>query len=202
MQAKVEGGTPPVEQKSMARIVSNVGQSGADSIRIGGMTRDTLGMAEAALTNQQWPSAVASNAQQEIENLKSQYPKGSISYYNSRRAECFENIKRVQDLKTQQDTMIEEYNGHIALCKHREKLIADIDPEDRDAIKAVNKQYPPYSVKAMEQQLVQCREAIQRCDDVVAAEYDSISELDKAIERCKMRNVELQKLGADISGLT
>lgn len=202
MQAKVEGGKPPVEQKSMARIVSNVGQSGVDSIRIGGMTRDTLGMAEAALTNQQWPSAVASNAQQEIENLKSQYPKGAISYYNSRRAECFENIKRVQDLKTQQDTMIEEYNGHIALCKHREKLIADIDPEDRDAIKAVNKQYPPYSVEAMEQQLVQCREAIQRCDDVVAAEYDSISELDKAIERCKIRNVELQKLGADISGLT
>lgn len=201
MTAKPEGGKPPVAEKPLSRIVPNVGQSGAESIRIGGMTRDTLGMAEAALANQQWPTAVAANAKQEIENLKTKYPKGSITYYQSRRAECLENIKRVQDLKTQQERMIEEYNGHIALCKHREKLLADIDPEDRDAIKALNKQYPPYSVVAMEQQLVQCREAMARCDDVVTAEYDSISELDKAIERCKMRNAELQKLGADISGL-
>lgn len=193
---------PEAKKKPLSRIVSNVGTTGAESIRIGGMTLDTMGMAESAITQQQMPMAKASNAKQEIENLKSQYPKASISYYQARVKECEENIKRVQDLKDQQDKMIEDYNGHIALCKHREKLLADIDPNDRESIKALNKQYPPYNVEAMQQQLIQCREAIDRCDDVVKQEYDSIIELQQAIERCKMRNVELQKLGADTSDLS
>ena len=193
---------PDVPKKPLSRIVPNKGQSGAESIRIGGMTLDTMGMAESAITQQQMPMARASNARQEIENLKSQYPKASISYYQGRVKECEENIKRVQDLKEQQDKMIEDYNGHIALCKHREKLLADIDPNDREAIKALNKQYPPYNIEAMQQQLVQCREAIERCDDVVKQEYDSIIELQQAIARCEVRNVELKKLGADISDLS
>lgn len=199
MTAKPNGANPPSARKTLSRVVSNEGQTGAESIRIGGMTLDTMGMAESAITQQQLPMARAANKKQEIENVKSQFPKPKISYYEGRISECEGNIKRVQNLITEQRAMIEEYTGLIAINGVREKMLADIDQNDRKAVLKINLQYPPYDVDAMRQQIVQSNEAIERSDAVIKQEYDSIIELKQAIGRCMMRNDQLRKLGADMS---
>ena len=61
------------------------------------------------------------------------------------------------------------------------------------------KQFPPYKVTAMEQQIVQSTEAIERADNVIAQEYSSIAELREVLALCKLRDTTLRSLGATIA---
>ncbi len=190
------------------RDVSNIGITGISSIRIGGMTLDTLPMAEAALTKQQWPEIEAANIKQEIENILGKYPRTTIVYLESRVKECLNNIERVRKLITDQNTMINEYSAQISLCTHRdrelkkleEQLKADeISLNDRDnKAKALKLQFPLYDVGAMKQQIEQCKEAILRSDVVIDTEFKSIFQLRDTITLCRQRDADLKPYGVRV----
>ena len=66
--------------------------------------------------------------------------------------------------------------------------------------KKLFKRFLPFSIPAMEQQIVQCNEAIERCDIVIQKEHDSIAEFTEAKALCKQRDVELAQYGAVAEG--
>lgn len=192
----------------MGQDVPNIGQMGIESIRIGGMTLDTLPMAEAALTKQQWSEKVADQKRQEVENILADSPHQKVSYLESRVVECQENIARIRTLKAGQQSMIDEYTGHISLCEHRDKEIAKLD-HDREnmriseheharLVKELKKQFPPYNVHAMQEQIDQCREAIVRSDSVIDQEFLSIDELKQVASLCRQRDKKLEPYGVKV----
>ncbi len=177
----------------------NIGEVGPKSIRIGGMRLDALPIAEAAHAKFQLPDVMRTEIQNKVEIILAKYPRPRVDYIQSRITECQENIVRVQKTELEQDEMIREYNGHISLCEFRDKEIAKLDPEkDKAAIKDLHLRFPPYNVAAMEQQIVQCRESKQRCDDVVKQENNSIQEFSEALGLCQQRDLELRQYGIKV----
>lgn len=198
-------GKQDAPKKGNGRIVPNIGKTGLESVRIGGMTLDTLPMVEAALTKQQWPMVKKSNEQQEVDNILGRYPKVKTDYLLSRITECKENIKRIRGLIDSQNKMINEYSAHISLCAHRDREIdkayadkeAPLDEVDAK-IKSLKLQFPPYNVEAMETQIGLCKEAIERSDVVIDTEHNSIAELKEVITKCHQRDTELKPYGVRI----
>lgn len=179
--------------------VSNLGITGINSIRIGGMTLETLPFVEQAITKQQWTQVQADNARQEVENILAEYPSQTIAYLESRVRECFDTIDRIKKMKADQQRMIDEYSVHIGLCKHRDREIAKLDPvKDVEAIKALRLAFPPYDVDAMKQQIEQCKEAILRADTVIDAEHASIVEMKQLITKCEQRDALLAPYGVKV----
>lgn len=175
---------------------SNIGKTGLDSIRLGGMSLDMLPIRESAITQEQWSEVEANDKRQQIENILAEYPKGKISYFNSRIDECQENIERIRQLKADQQKMINEYTAHIGLCKHRDKMLALTD--DPAEIRKLNIQFPPYNVEAMEEQIKLCEDAIERSDNVIDQEFSSILELRDVINRCQERDAKLKPFGVKV----
>ena len=183
----------------VGRRVPNIGITGIDSIRIGGMTLHTLPMAEAAITKQQWSQVQADAARQEVENILAEYPSQTIAYLNSRVRECHDTIERIKKMKADQQRMIDEYSVHIGLCSHRDREIAKLDPvKDAEAIKKLRLDFPPYDVGAMKQQIEQCKEAILRADTVIDAEHASIVEMKQLITKCEQRDALLAPYGVKV----
>ena len=184
------------------RKTSNVGISGVDSIRIGEMKISDLPIAESAIAKQQIPLAEDTERQNKIENILRGYPKQSVPYLDSRVLECEVNIARIGEMKNQQSKLISEYTAQITLCKFRDKEIAKIDEDDPDKDRKVRelfKDFPPYQVPAMEQQITQSEEAIVRADEVIAKEYDSIAEMRELKGLCEQRDLKLRNLGAKVA---
>lgn len=183
----------------MGQEVSNIGQTGVASIRIGGMKLDTLPIAEAAIAKMQWADKQAEETRNKVENILGKYPKPRVDYLVSRITEAQENILRVKKLKSDQETMIQEYATHISLCHYRDVEVAKLKaPEDQAAITALELKYPPYNVKAMKQQIEQCKEALIRCDVVVETEHTSIAEMTGILALCKQRDAELKQFGVKV----
>ncbi len=181
----------------------NIGVRGVESIRIGDMKICDLPIAEGAIAKQQLPLAEDTERKNEIKNILAGYPKQSVIWIESRIKESEENILRIGDMKTQQHAMISEYNSQISLCKFRDDEISRIaeDDEERDAkIKDLFKRFPPYKVTAMEQQIIQNAEAIERADEVIAKEYESIAEMRELKGLCEQRDLKLRYLGAQAVG--
>ena len=145
-----------------------------------------------------------------INTINATYPKHRIDYLVSRINECHENIDRINKSKAEQANMVSDYKGHIALCVHRDKEITALEKkyiageidhgECVKQTKALKKQFPPYNVAAMEQQIVQCGEAMERCDGVIRQENDSIAEFTDVMAQCRIRDTELAKYGAVAEG--
>lgn len=183
----------------MGQEVSNIGETGVASIRIGGMKLDTLPIAEAAIAKQQWPQKVAEENANKIEDILGRYPKQRVDYLVGRINESQENILRVKKLKAEQDQMISDYSVHINLCDYRDREIAKLDEVlHADQIKELKLKYPPYDVKAMKQQIEQCKEAKIRCDIVVDAEHASIAEMNGVLALAKQRDAELAPFGVKV----
>jgi hypothetical protein len=187
---------------------SAIGIDGIESVRLGGMMLDQLPIREAAITKMQWADKVEDENRQKVENIKAEYPTQKISYLSSRVIECEANIQRIIKFKSDQQAMIDQYTTQIGLCTHRDKEILKSDARREDgeitadehkaAVKALRLEFPPYNVDAMKQQIVQCKEAIERADVVIAQEYLSIAELKEVITFCKMRDKLLKPYGAEI----
>lgn len=181
----------------------NIGVKGVESIRIGDMKICDLPIAEGAIAKQQLPLAEDTERRNEIKNILAGYPKQSVIWIESRIRECEENILRIGDMKAQQHAMISEYNSQISLCRFRDDEISRIDEDDdeRDAkIKDLFKRFPPYKVPAMEQQIIQNAEAIERADAVIVTEYESIAEMRELKGLCEQRDLKLRYLGAQPVG--
>jgi hypothetical protein len=180
----------------MNKREDNKGLTGIDSIRLNGMKLDALPLAESAIAKEQWSQVQANEVKNKIEAIIGRYPKPSVAYLNGAISECQLNIKRIKKFKSDQDTMISEYTIHIRLCGYRDDEIAKLDQiDDHDEIRRLKIKYPPYDIPAMEQQIKQCKEAMERCDDVIEQENDSIRELSGVLALCKQRDAELKHYG-------
>ncbi len=176
---------------------------GVESIRIKGVAVDELPLGMGNEAKAGMPAAIEQERLNNIATINSKFPPHRIDYLVSRINECSENIDRINSTRAEQEKMISEYTGHISMCKHRDKELAklDVDADDfKEKKKALFKQFPPYDVAAMEQQIVQCKEAISRCEDVVRQENASISEFSEVKALCRQRDIELAQYGAVAEG--
>lgn len=171
----------------------NIGQTGRESIRIGGKKIDELPIAEGAITKLQMPAIDESIKRNKLGNIIAKYPKQTVDWVKGAIRECETTIKKVRNLKSEQQKMIDEYTSHISLCSYRDEEIAKTDDDEK--IKELNLKFPPYNVKAMEQQIIQCKEAIERSDDVIDKEHNSIAELRELLTVCQQRDKELEPFG-------
>ena len=186
---------------------SNIGLVGPESIRIAGRKIENLPIAEGARAKQQMGAVIENDRLNKIATVNATYPTQRLDYLLSRINECRENITRVNKTIDEQNNMISEYRGHISMCKHRDKEIARIEKtgahqtnEGKAQIKSLRSVFPPYNVDAMEQQIVQCKEAIVRCNDVIAQENTSIGEFQVVVSKVKERDIKLANLGALAEG--
>lgn len=183
------------------KTTTSTGLVGPESIRIGGMKVQDLPLAEMAQAASQLPLAEDTARQNKIDDIIVGAPKQRVSYLEGRIAECQANVVRIGGMKQQQQQMINEYSAQISLCAFRDKEIANIaddDPERDALVRDLNKRFPPYNVIAMEQQIVQSTEAIERADGVIAQEYASVAELREYLVLCQARDVKLRALGVEI----
>lgn len=173
-----------------------VGESDIESIRIGGKKLTNLDMVPAAHAKQQMPVVLKTDRENKIGAIKAKYPKQSALYLRSRITECEENVKRIMGFRDEQSQKISEYKGLIMMCGIRDNTVAALDPEkDKDQIKTLKLQVPPYNIAAMEQQIIQFKEAIERSDKVIKQEYDSIGEHKEIVALCDQRDLELKQYG-------
>lgn len=175
---------------------SNKGLLGVESIRLGGTDINYLPMAEAAITKQQWPKIIEESKKQEADNIIAQYPKTTIRYCESRIVECELNIERIRQLKSDQNKMINDYSAQVSLCEFRDVQVAKLDADkDKAEIAKLKLDFPAYDIEAMNQQIVQCREAIVRSDEVIDREHKSVSELKDTISKLEVRDEKLKVYG-------
>lgn len=189
---------------------SNIGQEGVESIRIKGKRIEDLPLGQGNEAKEQLPDAIETQRINKIEGVIAKFPKQRIDYLDSRIVECKGNIDRMMKTITEQNQMISDYKGHIAMCKHRDTLIErqecklinkKITQEEFDEDKKLlNKQFLPYDVAAMEQQIVQCEEGIERCNEVIKRENLSVTEFSEVRALCVHRDLELAKYGAVAEG--
>ena len=177
-------------------MTSNVGETGVESIRLGGHKIENLPIRERHLALDQMPKVNAMSRKGQIDNIRARYPKQSIAWVDGTLRECDNNLVRIRDFIGEQEKMTNEYMGQISLCKHRDKEIAKLDPEkDIDAIKKLRLQFPPYNVEAMQNQIKQNREAVNRADVVIDTEHNSIAELKALHKQLEERDRKLKTLG-------
>lgn len=185
----------------MGQDDSNIGILGVDSIRLGGMKVDSLPIREGAITAEQMPAIREADKQNTIENIRAKYPKQSQAWVRGAIRECEATITNVRGLKTDQDKMISDYSGHISLCAFRDAELLRLDSEkDAEEIKSLKLRFPPYDVKAMKQQITQCKEAIVRSDIVIDKEHADISRFKELLSDCIRRDTELREHGVAIVG--
>ena len=149
----------------MGRVTSNIGITGVESIRIGGMLISDLPLAEAAQAKAGMKLAEDTERLSKVHGILKTAPKQPIAYLQSRIKEAQHNIKRIRDLRAREQKTIDEYRTQIALCEHRDKEIAKTD--DPAKHKELYRDFPPYNVDAMRQQILQCEQGQVRCDDVI-----------------------------------
>ena len=160
---------------------------------------DELPMAAAAHAMQGIPAFIKTDKANNEEAIRARYPRPSIAYIDARIAEAKENVFRVGQLRLDENTRISEYTGHIALCEHRDRLMVGLDDvADFEAVSSLKRQYPPYNVEAMRQQIKQSQEATVRCEEVIQKENDSVAELREARALCLQRDAALRKIGVTI----
>lgn len=159
------------------------------------METGSLPMREGRITLDQLPAVNAAHKKNQIEDVKGKYPPQSIAWIDGALRECKGNMHNVRQLAADTQAKINEYSGHISLCKHRDKLLNET--KDPDEINKINKQFPPYNVKAMKDQIRQFRTTINECDTVVDKEQDTIRELMELRRVCVERDQKLAALGAN-----
>lgn len=189
---------------------SNIGEVGIDSIRIKGKRIDDLPLGQGNEAKEGLIAARETERINKIEGINAKYPTHRLDYLNSRINECRENINRMHKTIGEQNTMISEYRGHISMCEHRDREVTKLDEvllrkeisfeTHAEKVKALKREFPPYDIDAMNQQIKQCHQAIQRCQDVINQENKSIEEFSEVAALVKQRDKELAQYGAIAEG--
>lgn len=175
--------------------------TGIDTIRLGGQRVSELPWTSQAQIRNDLKLAEDTERQNKIDNVLARYPKQSVGYLQSRIDECLENIKRMNQHKSDTGNRLSDYAAQISLCEHRDREIARIpeDALDREAqIKDLKKRFPPYDVVEMQKQVLQFKEDIIRFDRVIETENASIAEHEKYKALCESRDRELKQLGVKL----
>lgn len=183
------------------RFTSNIGKTGPDSIRIGGMRIEELPIRENAIALQQIPLVADTHRQNEIDNIVRGFPNQRVPYLEGRIREAEHVIERTNALKVEYNAKINEYSAQISMCEFRDKeisRIAEDDPDGEEKIKDLRRRFPLYDIEAMRNQIEQFREAIARCEQVIVDENKSIREMTEVKTQCEMRDARLKQLGVRI----
>ena len=175
---------------------SNIGITGPDSLRLGGMKVDELPFAAAEQTKHQLPEFYATEKLNKIARIKARFPKQSVDWCNGAIRECEGNMVNVRGLKAQAAGQIEEYKALISQCKRRDRKIDEAESQGKteDEIRVIKKGFPLYQVKPMKHQIGQFRATINRCDDVIEKEKQSIKEVRDLRTACAERDRLLKEL--------
>jgi phage shock protein A len=176
---------------------SNKGKEGLDSLRINGSKLDNLPLGQGEQARLGLADFLKTDKETKENNIKAKYPKVSEEYINGTIKELRANIKRVREMKSGLKNKIAEYNTLITQGKIRDaqiELLNKDNPEDAKKIRELLKQFPPYNIQALEDQISQFEESIKRCDAVIDQEHDSIAEFNKNLALVQQRDRELRSI--------
>jgi hypothetical protein len=176
---------------------TNIGQTGLDSLRIDGMRIGNIPLGQ----GNEAKEGLTDFLKTEKENLKNdilaRYPKHKQDFLKSQVQECKLNIKNIKNFKSKLREQIAEYRQIIKDCDFRENEINKYNkdnPEDAEKIKQLRLKYPPYDVEALQQQIQQFEESIERCDEVIEKDYESVTEIQQILVLVEHRERELKNV--------
>lgn len=175
----------------------NVGQEGLNSIRINGSKIENLPLGQGESAKNGLAAFIKTDKETKENNIKAKYPKVSESYIRATLQELNDNIQRVKDLRSGMKKKITEYRILITQSQIRDSQIKFFDkenPEHNKKIKELMKQFPPYNVQALEDQITQFEESIERCNGVIEQEFESIAEFTKNLALVQQRDCELKAI--------
>jgi hypothetical protein len=188
-------------------MTSNRGEVGVASIRLNGwrIAEIPLGLGNQAVA--QIPLALDLERQQEIENILASYPRVTAEYLESRIRECQTAIKDFQRVKKETRVKIGEYRA-LMQAEEGKPMLRDLDDkiaeiaktdlshEEKVAqIKALKQGCTPYDTKSMQAQIDQFEMNMDRLDEAIQQENDSIAELNETKGMIAIRDNELRGLG-------
>jgi hypothetical protein len=185
----------------MGGFDSNIGKAGPDSIRINGMKPENLPIAEAARVQPQMAEARENERQNVIAGIRKKYPTQDVGYLEGRIKECRTSMDGMHEMMLREQQRIQEYQGHIEMCKHRDRMLAQLDSRLRKGEigrtdylaeqKALKLQFP-YVIDRLEEQVRISNESIERFQSVVKRETHDIEELNQVLALCRQRDAELK----------
>lgn len=176
---------------------SNIGKTGLDSLRINGSKIDNLPLGQGEKAKEGLVDFIKTDRENKEKAIRSKYPTQSADYLKSRINEADQNIIKIKNFKKELKDKISSYRQLIKDSEKRENELAKYsrdNPEDVPKIKELNKRFPPYNVEALQTQIGQFEEGIERCDEVIEKDYDSISEMRGVLALVEQRDRELKMI--------
>jgi len=176
---------------------SNIGRTGFDSIRINNMKIDSLPLGQGNLAREGLAEFLKTDKETKKNNILAKFPKHKVTFLESQLKECKSNIKKIKNFKNEVKEKINEYRILVSESKFRDREMEKYDKdneEDAKKIKELRLKYPPYDIDALEKQIEQFGHAIERCDEVIEKEYESISEIQQILVLVKQREMELRNI--------
>lgn len=185
-------------------MTSNIGETGVKSIRLKGMKIEELPLPMAARVQDQLRLAEDTERQNKIGEIIKTHPTQRVDYLEGRIAECKQSQENMNNLALVEQQRIQEYQGHIEMCKHRDrelsKLKASVESGDitedyaKQREKELRMQFP-YIIDRLEAQIDISNDSIQRFNEVSRRESGSIQELSECLALCRKRDELLKQLG-------
>lgn len=172
----------------------NIGQTGKESLRVNGLKVDDLPLGQGNEAKEGLVEFLKTDKENKANAIKARYPKVSVAYCKAAIKECKNNVETVKNMKEELKEKISEYSVLIRQSSIRDAQIESLNkdnPEDADKIKELLRQYPPYNVKALEEQITQFEQSIERCNSVIEQDYESIAEFSKNLSLVEQRDREL-----------
>lgn len=187
-------------------MTSNIGETGVKSIRLKGMKIEELPLPMAARIQESGQLQLAEDTerQNKIGEIIKTHPTQRVDYLEGRIAECKQSQENMNKLALTEQQRIQEYQGHIEMCKHRDREIAKLDQAVADghmtedyaeqSRKSLRLQFP-YVIDRLQAQIDISNESIQRFNEVSRRESGSIQELSECLSLCRKRDELLKQLG-------
>lgn len=176
---------------------SNIGQKGIESIRIDSNYISNLPLGQGNEAKSGLAEFIKTDKETQRNNIAAKFPKHKIEFLKAQLKECRGNIKKIKGYKQKLKDDIAEYRQLIKDCAFREAELAKYNsenPEDAPKMKELRLKYPPYNVEALQQQILQFEEGIERCDEVIESDFHSISEIEKVLTLVEHRDKELRNV--------
>jgi hypothetical protein len=173
---------------------SNIGETGVKSIRLKGKRIEELPLGTNNEAKEQLVDAIETERLNAIAEVCAKYPTQRIDYLTARINECEANKNNMRKMITDTYGRIQEYQGLVMQCEVRDKMLAELPCA---ICKQVELEHRGDERHVYEKQ---DEEALQRFEDVIKAEDESIKEHMQVITLCKQRDIELAALGAKVDG--
>jgi len=106
---------------------SNTGQTGEESIRIGGQEVHDLSVVDQMRARK---GIKLTAKQQAIKDIKSEFPQYQVAGLDAAIRQANANIVRFEKCVKEEQATIAEYTGYLALCKQRDAKLSKLESTD------------------------------------------------------------------------